>query len=75
MDPLPGSAQYNVSINATANSTLPPFINAVEIYSIVSAGVGTYSEDGTRTVYTYMRISNTDEFVSAYIYAWVLMET
>nr|CAB3460924.1 unnamed protein product [Digitaria exilis] len=50
MDPLPDSAQYNVSINATANSTLPPFINAVEIFSVISTGnVGTDSKDGSTT--------------------------
>ncbi|KAF8715746.1 hypothetical protein HU200_026692 [Digitaria exilis] len=48
MDPLPDSAQYNVSINATANSTLPPFINAVEIFSVISTdNVGTDSKDAS----------------------------
>jgi hypothetical protein len=46
--PLPASTRYNVSINATANSTLPPFINAIEVYSVISTtGVGTDSSDGT----------------------------
>ncbi|KAG2626258.1 hypothetical protein PVAP13_3KG334200 [Panicum virgatum] len=45
-DPLPASDRYNVSINATANSTLPPFINAIEVYSVISTtGVGTHSSD------------------------------
>ncbi|XP_004961442.2 putative leucine-rich repeat receptor-like protein kinase At2g19210 [Setaria italica] len=45
--PLPaGSARYNVTINATANSTLPPFINGVEVFSIISTtNAGTYSQD------------------------------
>jgi hypothetical protein len=44
--PLPASTRYNVSINATANSTLPPFINAIEVYSVISTtGVGTDSSD------------------------------
>ncbi|CAN6350417.1 unnamed protein product [Urochloa humidicola] len=34
--PFRASARYNVIINATANSTLPPFINAVEVFSIIS---------------------------------------
>ncbi|OEL13014.1 Receptor-like protein kinase [Dichanthelium oligosanthes] len=46
MDPLPDSARYNISINATANSTLPPFINAIEIFSVISTNkVGTDSQD------------------------------
>lgn len=28
-------SRYNISINATANSTLPPIINAVEIFSVI----------------------------------------
>uniref|UniRef100_A0ACD5U192 Uncharacterized protein n=1 Tax=Avena sativa TaxID=4498 RepID=A0ACD5U192_AVESA len=27
--------QYNITINATANSTLPPIINAVEVFSVI----------------------------------------
>ncbi|CAL4894507.1 unnamed protein product [Urochloa decumbens] len=34
--PFRASARYNVIINATANSTLPPFINAFEVFSIIS---------------------------------------
>ncbi|XP_062231938.1 putative leucine-rich repeat receptor-like protein kinase At2g19210 [Phragmites australis] len=46
MDPFRGSAQYDVSINATANSTLPPFINAIEVFSVISTtNVGTDSSD------------------------------
>jgi hypothetical protein len=41
------ASQYNVSINATAKSTLPPIINAIELFSIISTTtVGTDSHDG-----------------------------
>nr|CAB3460917.1 unnamed protein product [Digitaria exilis] len=41
-----GFDQYNVTLNATANSTLPPVINAVEVFSVIStANVGTYAQD------------------------------
>jgi uncharacterized membrane protein YkvI len=49
-----GSDRYNVSINATAKSTLPPIINAVEVFYIISTtNVGTDSQDGTCTQYTH----------------------
>ncbi|KAF0927290.1 hypothetical protein E2562_031494 [Oryza meyeriana var. granulata] len=39
-------SQYNISINATANSTLPPIINAMEVYSVFStATVGADGQD------------------------------
>ncbi|XP_048552802.1 putative leucine-rich repeat receptor-like protein kinase At2g19210 [Triticum urartu] len=38
--------RYNVSINATSNSTLPPIINGVEIFSVISTtNLSTYSQD------------------------------
>ncbi|CAL4901105.1 unnamed protein product [Urochloa decumbens] len=41
-----GSTRYNVSIDATANSTLPPIINAVEIFTVISTtDVGTDLQD------------------------------
>ncbi|KAM3411930.1 hypothetical protein ACQJBY_003540 [Aegilops geniculata] len=37
---------YNISINATANSTLPPILNALELFSIMSTtNFGTDSRD------------------------------
>ncbi|GJN14999.1 hypothetical protein PR202_gb01883 [Eleusine coracana subsp. coracana] len=37
---------YHVSINATANSTLPPIINAIEVFSAIStANIGTDGQD------------------------------
>ncbi|KAL6851619.1 hypothetical protein ACP4OV_020183 [Aristida adscensionis] len=40
------NARYNISINATANSTLPPIINAVEVFSVIpTANVGTDSQE------------------------------
>ena len=46
-NPLSGSTQYNISLNATANSTLPPIINAVEVFNVIStAEFGTDSQDG-----------------------------
>ncbi|RLN00391.1 putative leucine-rich repeat receptor-like protein kinase [Panicum miliaceum] len=45
-DPYGGSIRYNASINATANSTLPPIINAVELFTLIStANVGTDSQE------------------------------
>lgn len=57
MDPLPDSAQYNVSINATANSTLPPFINAIEIFSVIPTdNVGTDSKDRPCVLHSFQNI-------------------
>ncbi|KAM0839454.1 hypothetical protein ACQ4PT_060304 [Festuca glaucescens] len=40
------SGQYNFTLNATANSTLPPIINAAEIFTVVStANLATDSKD------------------------------
>ncbi|XBJ06922.1 hypothetical protein VPH35_012507 [Triticum aestivum] len=37
---------YNFSINATANSTLPPILNAVEVYYVIpTTNLGTDSQD------------------------------
>ncbi|XP_062231940.1 putative leucine-rich repeat receptor-like serine/threonine-protein kinase At2g19230 [Phragmites australis] len=45
-EPHQGFNQYNVSLNATANSTLPPIINAVEVFSVIStANIGTEAQD------------------------------
>ncbi|EEC79558.1 hypothetical protein OsI_20686 [Oryza sativa Indica Group] len=42
--------EYNISINATSNSTLPPIINAIEVFSVMpTINVATDSEDGTCT--------------------------
>jgi hypothetical protein len=39
--------QYNFILNATANSTMPPIINAAEFFSVVStANVATDAQDG-----------------------------
>jgi hypothetical protein len=41
------SGQYNFTLNATANSTLPPIINAAEVFTVVStANLATDSKDG-----------------------------
>ncbi|KAM0843311.1 hypothetical protein ACQ4PT_057790 [Festuca glaucescens] len=41
-----GFHQYNVSLNATPNSTLPPILNGLEIFSVVpTAGVPTAAQD------------------------------
>ena len=40
--------QFNFTINATAKSTLPPILNAFEIYEVISlVFLPTYPEDGT----------------------------
>lgn len=45
-----GYTRYNVSLNATANSTLPPIINAMEVFSLFpTTNVGTDSTDGECT--------------------------
>ncbi|KAI5019610.1 hypothetical protein ZWY2020_044498 [Hordeum vulgare] len=39
-------SRYNISINATANSTLPPIINAVEVFSVIpTTNIATDSQD------------------------------
>ncbi|KAJ3678959.1 hypothetical protein LUZ61_021123 [Rhynchospora tenuis] len=39
---------HNVSLNATSNSTLPPLLNAIEVYVVTPAtGIPTYSGDVT----------------------------
>ncbi|XP_073006626.1 putative leucine-rich repeat receptor-like protein kinase At2g19210 [Typha latifolia] len=35
VNPIRGSRRYNVSIKATTNSTLPPIINAVEVFTVL----------------------------------------
>ncbi|XP_078149484.1 senescence-induced receptor-like serine/threonine-protein kinase [Carex rostrata] len=40
-----GFINYNVSLVATSNSTLPPLLNGYELYKIAPVGVPTYSED------------------------------
>lgn len=48
MNPARRSAQYTITLNATANSTLPPILNAIEIFSALpTTNVGTDSTDGT----------------------------
>ncbi|CAN6350802.1 unnamed protein product [Urochloa humidicola] len=44
-DPFGDYTRYDVSINATANSTLPPIINAIEVFSVVTTNTGTNSQD------------------------------
>ncbi|KAK3138215.1 hypothetical protein QOZ80_5AG0365930 [Eleusine coracana subsp. coracana] len=45
--PLYGSSQYDVALTATSDSTLPPIINAVEVFSVIStANVATDPQDG-----------------------------
>ncbi|KAK3135035.1 hypothetical protein QOZ80_5BG0413810 [Eleusine coracana subsp. coracana] len=52
-DPAQGHDRYNISLNATANSTLPPIINAIEIFSVIpTTNVGTDSSDGSITTNT-----------------------
>jgi hypothetical protein len=46
--PFRVSTRYNISLNATANSTRPPIINAFELFTVFSTGnLGTDSHDGT----------------------------
>jgi Malectin-like domain len=40
--------EYNVSLKATSNSTLPPLLNAIELYTVTPAfGIPTNDGDGT----------------------------
>ncbi|VAH09497.1 unnamed protein product [Triticum turgidum subsp. durum] len=49
--PNNGHHQYNVSLNATANSTLPPILNALEIFSVLpTTGITTATQDGKQAV-------------------------
>lgn len=42
-----GHTEYNVSLKATADSTLPPLLNAFELYVVTPVTeIPTYSEDG-----------------------------
>ncbi|TVU20518.1 hypothetical protein EJB05_36730, partial [Eragrostis curvula] len=44
--PQYGFSQYNITLTAAANSTLPPIINAAEAFSVIStANVGTDAQD------------------------------
>ncbi|XP_037474430.1 putative leucine-rich repeat receptor-like serine/threonine-protein kinase At2g19230 [Triticum dicoccoides] len=44
--PSHGSHQYNVSLNATTNSTVPPILNAIEIFSVLpTTGITTATHD------------------------------
>jgi hypothetical protein len=41
------SSNYSISIRATANSTLPPTVNAAEVFNVIStSSVGTDVQDG-----------------------------
>uniref|UniRef100_A0ACD5U193 Uncharacterized protein n=1 Tax=Avena sativa TaxID=4498 RepID=A0ACD5U193_AVESA len=45
-DPQHAFSQYNVSLNATANSTLPPILNALEVFSVLpTSGITTAASD------------------------------
>jgi hypothetical protein len=40
-------SSYNLSIEATSNATLPPFINAAEVFTVFpTTNLGTESQDG-----------------------------
>lgn len=42
-----GFTEYNVSVEATSNSTLPPLLNAFEVYTVAPVEVlSTYDKDG-----------------------------
>uniref|UniRef100_A0A0E0LZ14 Protein kinase domain-containing protein n=1 Tax=Oryza punctata TaxID=4537 RepID=A0A0E0LZ14_ORYPU len=44
--PFRGSSRYNLTFRATTNSTLPPIINALEIFSVIpTINVPTYAKD------------------------------
>ncbi|KAJ1701178.1 hypothetical protein LUZ63_000957 [Rhynchospora breviuscula] len=37
---------YNISLEATLSSTLPPLLNAIELYTILPVTATTYAQDG-----------------------------
>lgn len=41
-----GFTDYNVSLKASPNSTLPPAMNAFELYEVATLGIPTYDKDG-----------------------------
>jgi hypothetical protein len=42
------SQQYIISLEATANSTLPPILNAFEVFSVIpTTGIATVPQEGT----------------------------
>jgi Malectin-like domain len=41
-----GDTDYNVSLVATSNSTLPPLLNAFEQYTVGPVSISTYANDG-----------------------------
>ncbi|KAK3135027.1 hypothetical protein QOZ80_5BG0413720 [Eleusine coracana subsp. coracana] len=54
--PQHGSTKYNISIKAAANSTLPPIINAGEVFSVIStANVRTDVQDAKRDVIVQLK--------------------
>ncbi|CAL4901103.1 unnamed protein product [Urochloa decumbens] len=47
-NPFGDYTRYDVSINATTNSTLPPIINAIEVFSVIATdNAGTNSQDAS----------------------------
>ncbi|XP_015696277.1 putative leucine-rich repeat receptor-like serine/threonine-protein kinase At2g19230 [Oryza brachyantha] len=45
-NPYGGSSKYNITLRASTNSTMPPIINALEIFSIMpTVNIPTYSND------------------------------
>lgn len=53
-NPTAGYRRYNVSINATANSTLPPLLNALEVfYAMRVADLATDAADGNAVYSIY----------------------
>ena len=58
--PYRGYTRYNVSIDATSHSTLPPIINAVDIFTVISTtNVATDLQDG---MYLYCRLGRRHAF-------------
>lgn len=63
------SNQYNFTLNATANSTLPPIINAAEFFSVVSmVNVATDAQDGNQ-----MRLTIASSRITSVLYRLVHM--
>lgn len=57
--PYHGFDKYNISLSATANSTLPPIINAVEVFLVLpTTGAATATQDGNQLLFSENKIGH-----------------
>jgi hypothetical protein len=59
-------SHYNISIDATGNSTLPPVLNALELFFAMSTtNLATDSRDGTHISYTQLHVYSSHLYISS----------